>query len=118
MPKPRTWDDIPAETVNLGHSRQAFRGDNVMVVRNVADPGVGVEMHSHPNEQLVLILRGQLEMHCQGEVHVLGPGSLYHIPGGVANGGAPVGDEPCEIIDIFSPSREDFGHLVEYQDQD
>ena len=117
MPKPRTWDDIPAETVNPGHSRQAFRGDNVMVVRNVADPGVGVEMHSHPNEQLVYIVRGQLEMHCLGEVHILGPGSLYHIPGGVAHGGAPVGDESCEIIDIFSPVREDFSHLVEYQDE-
>ena len=80
MSKPRTWDDIPGETVTPGHSRQAFRGDNLMVVRNLAEPGVGVEMHSHPHEQLVYIVRGQLEMHCRGEVHILGPAASTTSP--------------------------------------
>ena len=32
--------------------------------------------------------------------------------------GEPIGDEPALNLDIFSPIREDYRHLVEYQETD
>jgi len=46
------------------------------------------------------------------------PGSLIRIPPDVVHCGEPIGSEQVLNLDVFSPIREDYRHLVEYQKQD
>ena len=40
---------------------------------------------------------------------------MIHIPANVEHYAEPYGDEPVLNLDVFSPVREDYKHLVEYQ---
>lgn len=71
------------------------------------EPGSIVEDHSHPHEQMGIVLSGRAEFTVGGETRTLGPGDLYRIPGGVRHRVAAL-DEPVRAFDVFSPVREDY----------
>lgn len=112
------WETLEREHVRPGVSRCGFRGDNVLMVMNWLTPGMEVRPHSHPFEQLVYIVQGRIRFQIGDEVVEAGPGSVLRIPPDVEHCGEPVGDEPVMNLDVFSPIREDYRHLVEYQDAD
>jgi quercetin dioxygenase-like cupin family protein len=112
------WDTLPKEVVRPGVSRSGFRGDDVLMVMNWLEPGMEVNPHSHPCEQVVYIVQGQMRFHIDGDVIEGGPGSLIRIPPDVEHYGEPIGDEPVLNLDVFSPIREDYRHLVDYQQGD
>ncbi|WP_411817850.1 cupin domain-containing protein [Hyphococcus sp. DH-69] len=112
------WDDLEREAVREGVSRAGFRGDNVLMVMNWLEPGMETNPHSHPFEQVVYIVKGQMRFHVGDDVVEGGPGSLIRIPPNVEHYGHPIGDETVLNLDVFSPIREDYRHLVEYQEKD
>ena len=59
-----------------------------------------------------------MRFHIGDDIIEAGPGSLIRIPPDVEHFGEPVGDEQVLNLDIFSPIREDYRHLVEYQEAD
>ena len=75
---------------------------------NWADMAAGstVAEHSHPHEQLGIVVRGRICFVVDGVEHELGPGDAYAIPGGVPHA-ASVGDEPAVMLDVFVPLREE-----------
>ncbi|MEX6633777.1 cupin domain-containing protein [Hyphococcus lacteus] len=112
------WDELEREVVRKGVSRAGFRGDNVLMVMNWLEPGMETNPHSHPFEQVVYIVQGQMRFHVGEDVVEGGPGSLIRIPPNVEHYGHPIGDETVMNLDVFSPIREDYRHLVEYQEKD
>jgi hypothetical protein len=42
---------------------------------------------------------------------------MVRVPPDVVHYAVPVGDEVCLNIDVFAPAREDYLHLVKYQEQ-
>jgi quercetin dioxygenase-like cupin family protein len=66
-----------------------------------------VEEHSHPHEQVGLILKGRATFFVGGEEKTLGPGDMYRAPGGVRHRVVAL-DEPVQVIDIFCPVREEY----------
>ena len=68
--------------------------------------GVHVEPHSHPNEQIVWMLKGKMEFRIGTESRMCGPGDIAVIPAGVEHEGWF--REDTEVIDVFAPPREDF----------
>jgi quercetin dioxygenase-like cupin family protein len=112
------WDSLPKEVVRQGVSRSGFRGDDVLMVMNWLEPGMETNPHSHPCEQVVYIVQGQMKFHIGDDIIEGGPGSLIRIPPNVQHYGEPLGDEPVLNLDVFSPIREDYRHLVEYQQAD
>lgn len=112
------WDALPRETVRPGVERCAFRGDNVLMVMNYLQPGMEVRPHSHPFEQIAYIVQGQMRFVIGDVEHRAGPGSVLWIPGDVVHFGEPIGDELVMNLDVFSPIRDDYRHLVEYQEED
>ena len=112
------WNDLPRETVRPGVERAGFRGEDVLLVMNWLDPGMDVNPHSHPFEQIVHILQGRVRFHLGDETFEAGPGSLIRIPPDVVHYAEPIGDEPALNLDVFSPIRDDYRHLVEYQQPD
>jgi quercetin dioxygenase-like cupin family protein len=96
-------------------SRAGFRGDNVLMVMNWLEPGMEVRPHSHPFEQVACVVKGRMRFHVGDEVIECGPGSVLRIPPDVVHCGEVVGDEVVMNLDVFSPIRDDYRHLVAHQ---
>ena len=109
------WNDLPKEVVRPGVSRAGFRGEQAMLVMNWLEPGMKVNPHSHPFEQLVYIVQGTALFHIGDETVTAGPGSLIRIPPHVRHYAEPVGSETVLNLDVFAPIREDYRHLTQYQ---
>jgi quercetin dioxygenase-like cupin family protein len=108
--------DLPRELLpELSLSRSAVRTDGALVVFNWVDPPATLPLHDHPFDQLALILAGRCVMRVDEEEHPLGPGGFVYIPAGAMHGLEAVGSDPVLNVDVFSPAREDYLHLVEEQ---
>ncbi len=112
------WEELAREAVRPGVTRSGFRGEQVLMVMNYLEPGMEVRPHSHPFEQIAYIVKGRMKFTVGEEVHELGPGGVIHIPPDAVHCGEPLGDELVMNLDIFSPIRDDYRHLVEYQQAD
>jgi quercetin dioxygenase-like cupin family protein len=66
-----------------------------------------VEEHSHPHEQIGMMLEGRAVFTIGDETKTLGPGDFYRIPGGVRHKVVTL-DEPARALDIFSPCRDEY----------
>ena len=71
------------------------------------EPGAVVEEHSHPHEQMGVILAGRAEFTVGGQTRILGPGDLYRIPGETKHKVVAL-DEPVRAFDVFAPVRDDY----------
>lgn len=82
-------------------------GQQVMLSVVEFQPGAVVEEHSHPHEQLGLLLEGEMEFIIGGQSHTVRPGQMWRIPGGVPHK-AIAGNQPVRALDVFYPIREDY----------
>jgi quercetin dioxygenase-like cupin family protein len=90
-----------------GVSARPLFGDRAMVNLIEFEAGATVSPHSHPHEQLGIVLRGMQALVVDGEAHELGPMEGYVLPGDVEHS-AYCGPEGATVLDIFSPIREDY----------
>ena len=56
-----TFADLPEEQISEKISRRILCGDQGMIVWWSIGAGVHVQSHSHPNEQIVWMLKGKME---------------------------------------------------------
>ena len=66
-----------------------------------------VKPHSHPHEQMGILLEGRLEFTIGEVTRIVGPGDKWRIPGGVVHHVKAVGG-PAVALDVFCPIREDY----------
>lgn len=71
------------------------------------EPGAVVPEHSHPHEQMGLLVSGRLEFTIGGQTRILESGDLWRIPGGVPHRVVAL-DGPAVALDVFHPIREDY----------
>jgi quercetin dioxygenase-like cupin family protein len=81
-------------------------GEKSMVTRMRFSPGQVVPVHQHPHEQTGYVLSGRYRLQLGDTAEVLGPGDTYCVPGGVGHGVEVL--EPGQVIDFFTPPREDY----------
>jgi quercetin dioxygenase-like cupin family protein len=101
------WNKIPAEQTAEGIERQMVIGVNVMMCRFRFAPFVITAEHSHPHEQMTLVVKGKVKFIISGEERIVSAGDVLHFPPNNRHG-ATMLDEEVVLIDIFSPIREDF----------
>lgn len=101
------WNKISVEHPAPGIERQMVVGENVMMCRFRFAPFVVTAEHSHPHEQMTLVVQGRVKFTISGEEHVLSAGDVLHFPPHNRHG-ATMLDEEVILIDVFSPIREDF----------
>jgi quercetin dioxygenase-like cupin family protein len=70
-------------------------------------PGAGVPTHTHPHEQIGLVVEGTIEMTIGDDTRTLGVGHAYTIPGHHPHS-AVGGPNGCVVLDIFSPPRAEY----------
>jgi quercetin dioxygenase-like cupin family protein len=82
-------------------------GERMMLSLVSFEPHAVVEPHSHPHEQMGMLLEGEMELTVGGQTRRLTPGQMWSIPGGVVHS-AVAGDRPVKALDVFCPVRDDY----------
>ena len=90
-----------------GINARTFWGEKMLAAVVDLDPDTHLPRHSHPHEQLGIVIDGQIEFIIANEKKLLGPGEVYVIPGGVEHE-ARTFDAPVKVMDVFSPVREEY----------
>jgi len=99
--------DCSRHEIFPGVAIQTAACQNMMMSYVELEPNATVEKHSHPHEQVGIVLEGQARFFIGDEDRILGPGEMYRIPGGVEHRVVAL-DNPCKAFDIFHPVREDY----------
>ncbi len=102
------WSALEWQPVRRGIERKAFGSDHVTLALHRLMPGHEPRPHEHPNEQVMYILAGVLDVHVDDRIVRLGPGGLLLIPPNVRHYGVVVGDEPVLNLDVFTPARPEY----------
>jgi quercetin dioxygenase-like cupin family protein len=90
-----------------GVTAKALFGEGAMLNLVELEPGAVVARHSHPHEQLGLVLRGSMTLTVDGADHTLGKMDGYTLPGDIEHG-ATAGPRGALVLDAFRPVREDY----------
>ena len=101
------WSSIPVERPSEGIERQMVVGGRMMICRFRFAPYLVTPEHSHPHEQMSLVVSGRVRFFIEGEERIAVPGDVLHFPPDCWHG-ATMMEEEVVLIDIFSPVREDF----------
>lgn len=101
------FDRVPPFELADGVTGRPLFGSGAMINVIEFEPGAVVPLHSHPHEQLGIVLRGMQALVVDGEAHELGPMEGYVLPGDVEHS-AYCGPEGATVVDIFVPVREDY----------
>jgi quercetin dioxygenase-like cupin family protein len=100
-------DATRAFELAIGVSGQPLFGDAAMLNLIRFEPGAIVPLHSHPHEQLGIVLEGMQALVVDGVPFELGPLEAYVLPGGVEHS-AYCGPDGALVLDVFTPVREDY----------
>ena len=95
------WDGVHGRIVE---------GERITLVLVELDPGAVVPTHSHPNEQLGILLEGSAEFVVGDERRRIGPGGSWRILGGVPHE-VRTGPDGAVLVESFSPVRDDWAGL-------
>ncbi len=90
-----------------GVRMRSFWGERVLIALLELDPGASVPRHTHPHEQLGIVLEGELDLGVGNQSRKLKPGEVYVIPSNVEHWVNTV-QVPTRAMDIFSPVREEY----------
>ena len=106
------FDDQASFLLAEGVTARPLIGGGAMLNLIEFAPGATVPAHSHPHEQLGLVLRGMQALVLDGVAHELGPLDGYVLPPGVEHA-AYCGPEGALVLDVFNPVREDYRARLE-----
>jgi quercetin dioxygenase-like cupin family protein len=101
------WSSIPIEHPAEGIERQMVVGEQLMICRFRFAPFLVTPEHTHPHEQMSMVISGRVRFFIEGEERLALPGDVLHFPSNCLHG-ATMMEEEVVIIDIFTPLREDF----------
>ncbi|HVS64045.1 MAG TPA: cupin domain-containing protein [Thermoanaerobaculia bacterium] len=73
------------------------------------EQGAVVPEHRHPQEQVVNVLEGELELVLDGVAHRLRPGDVLVVPADVAHSARAIAES--RVLDVFSPPRDVTGFV-------
>jgi quercetin dioxygenase-like cupin family protein len=101
------WSTIPIERPAEGIERQMLVGERLMICRFRFAPLLVTPEHTHPHEQMSIVVSGRVKFFVEGTERIASPGDVLHFPPHCLHG-ATMLDEEVVLIDIFTPLREDF----------
>ncbi|HJQ32460.1 MAG TPA: cupin domain-containing protein [Pyrinomonadaceae bacterium] len=101
------WETVPVERPSEGIERQMVVGQQLMLCRFRFSPNLVTPEHSHPHEQMSIVVSGKVRFFIEGEERIAVPGDVLQFPAECWHG-ATMMEEEVVLIDIFTPIREDF----------
>jgi quercetin dioxygenase-like cupin family protein len=104
-------NDAQTFTPEPGMRRQVLaHTDQLMLVRHYFENGWVGARHSHPHHQLVYVISGSIRVDIDGKVFDVHAGDSFVVDGDVEHQASAL--EPSEVLDVFTPVREDYRDLV------
>jgi quercetin dioxygenase-like cupin family protein len=100
-------NEMGRHTIFPGVHIQTCSVERMMISVVDLEPHSVVEEHSHPHEQVGMLLSGRAIFYIGEEQKTVQPGDIWRIPGNVRHK-VVVLDEPARAIDIFTPIRDDY----------
>jgi quercetin dioxygenase-like cupin family protein len=99
------FDDLEVETPFPGVSRRALDTAGATITEYTFEPGATFPQHHHPQEQITLILEGEVELTAAAAPETLGPGGWSVVEGGVAHG-ITAGPAGTRFLAVLVPRRD------------
>jgi mannose-6-phosphate isomerase-like protein (cupin superfamily) len=91
----------------------ATDGRLAIVECEVSEATSGPPLHTHPDsEETFVVVSGRLLVHLGGELHVLGPDDVLHVPRGAAHTFATPPGEAARFLAIHSPAGFEVFHAA------
>jgi quercetin dioxygenase-like cupin family protein len=104
-------NEVQSFTPEPGMTRQVLAHSNeLMLVRHYFEKGWIGARHSHPHHQLVYVVKGALRVEVGEKTFDVFAGDSFIVDGGVEHQAAAL--EASEVLDVFTPVREDYRELV------
>jgi unsaturated pyranuronate lyase len=100
-------DTVRAFELAAGVTGRPLFGEGTMLNLIRFEPGATVPLHSHPHEQLGVVLEGMQALVVDGVAHEFEPLEAYALPGGIEHS-AYCGPDGALVLDVFTPVREDY----------
>lgn len=100
------WTDVEAKKMSEYIDLRPVHGEKITLGYFDIRKGAEVPVHSHHNEQISCVLRGKMRFYNDGFEAVVEAGGIIMIPPNEPHGAEAL--EDSNVIDIFSPSREDW----------
>jgi gluconolactonase len=99
--------DVPFTELRPGANSRLIGGHGAQLSFLRMDPGMAFSLHLHPEEQLMCVLRGEMDEIILDGSAAMKTGDLLYLPGTMVHGGK-VGDRGCDVLDVFFPPRPDY----------
>lgn len=100
------WDHIKSDQITSLYNRKVAAGKNVTVARLEAKAGSATRLHSHDNEEVIVLLKGKWRFFLPSGDVTLEANQMLTIPAGVEHGSEVL--EDAVAIDVCSPARLDW----------
>ena len=95
------------------HTALLVTGESCQLVWAKFEPGGTYQLHSHPHEQMSVMVSGRMRLKVGDEVRDIGPGDMWYAPANVQHGGEILGEEPVVFIDVYAPPAEWIAQWIE-----
>jgi quercetin dioxygenase-like cupin family protein len=105
-----TSSELRPYRLTEGIVARAVHGERVTVSVVDLEPGLSMVEHRHANEQVGVVLRGEITFTIDGVVRKRVPGDMWVIPSGHPHE-VTVGPDGCTVVEVFSPPRDDWEAL-------
>lgn len=98
------WNDLVFKKTEKGGRRDFFNRPTSQLEKfemhtTALNPGLDSHApHTHKEEEIVLLLKGNVEMYIAGELYKAAPGDLIFLSSGVSHALKNTGNEPCEYF--------------------
>jgi quercetin dioxygenase-like cupin family protein len=106
VPGPIAWDDLPERQIIPGFVGRFIHSERLTFALWRFAKGAVLPLHSHPHEQVIHVLDGELAITLGGVRHHLGPGMVLVIPPDAPHEGVMLTD--ARVMDVFCPVRDDY----------
>ena len=103
----RPQEGVPLTVLVEGSNSHLVRGSNLMLSFLTMKAGSIFELHSHPEEQIMVVLEGYCDEVIEDRIYRVGPGDVLRLPPNVRHG-AFIREVDCKALDVFSPARSDY----------
>ena len=98
-----------------GANSRLINGRGVMLSFISMNPNIFFRHHSHPEEQVMTVLRGYSDQIVMDTIIRLEKGDVVDLPTNIVHGGT-MGPQGCDAIDIFFPPRADYLEISKAQE--
>ena len=99
--------EVPPFSPAPGIQVQPVIGESLMTCWIDMEPGAVVVEHSHPNEQLGVVVEGSVTISAAGETREMVVGDAYVVPSGLLHKGV-AGPTGVVLVETFVPIREEY----------